>query len=232
MDLAAAVDLSTDEGAFAVAEPTGRKVLFARYQAMPGRAAAGLLPWLIETLAEHRLTLADIGEWTVGTGPGSFTGLRLAAALVLGFGFGGGRTRIRGLPSALGLALEAGFPAVGEVAVVYGGWRGEIIILTFTANQDQSGPGWTMDRKICVGTELEKLDATRLPILLALEVQREPLTRAVSAALSGKIRFFPRLPIKNLLFADYSNWARGTVANPEYIRPGVYIEPMTIRDVV
>lgn len=46
-----------------------------------------VLPLIEEILSEQKLTLSDITEITVTTGPGSFTGLRVGATVANALGF-------------------------------------------------------------------------------------------------------------------------------------------------
>ena len=66
-----------------------------RHEPMEKGQAERLLPLLEELLAEAGLTWADLDAIAVGTGPGNFTGVRIAVA------------------AARGLALGLGIPAIG-----------------------------------------------------------------------------------------------------------------------
>lgn len=66
-----------------------------RHEPMEKGQAERLLPLLEELLAEAGLTWADLDAIAVGTGPGNFTGVRIAVA------------------AARGLALSLGIPAIG-----------------------------------------------------------------------------------------------------------------------
>lgn len=66
-----------------------------RHEAMEKGQAERLLPLVEELLAEAGLTFADLDAIAVGTGPGNFTGVRIAVA------------------AARGLALSLGIPAIG-----------------------------------------------------------------------------------------------------------------------
>jgi tRNA threonylcarbamoyl adenosine modification protein YeaZ len=77
--------------------------------------ASDLLPALDGLLREAGARAADLELLVVGTGPGSFTGLRVAAATALGLARGG-RARLLGLSSGESLCWRE--LAVGEEAAV------------------------------------------------------------------------------------------------------------------
>ncbi len=74
---------------------SGDRCLAQRSEAMQGGQAERLFPLLEELLAEAGVAWRDLAALGVGTGPGSFTGVRVAVA------------------AARGLALSLGVPAVG-----------------------------------------------------------------------------------------------------------------------
>lgn len=82
--------------------------MISRFEAMPKGQAERLLPMLDEVLAEAGLGWGDLDLLAVGTGPGNFTGVRIAVAAVRG------------------LALGLGIPALGVSrleAMAYGAQR-------------------------------------------------------------------------------------------------------------
>jgi tRNA threonylcarbamoyl adenosine modification protein YeaZ len=86
------------------------------------RHGSFLLEQVDEVLAAAGVTLADVGVLAVGTGPGSFTGLRvgLATAKTLAYA---GRRRLVGVPSSDALrraALAAGAPAGAAIVLPAG----------------------------------------------------------------------------------------------------------------
>lgn len=99
----------------------GDRIVSARDEAMASGQAERLVPMLEEMLAEAGLGWADVTRIGVGTGPGNFTGVRIAVAAARGLALGLGRpavgvTRLE--------ALAHGLP--GPLAVVEDARRGEI----------------------------------------------------------------------------------------------------------
>ena len=88
-----------------------------------------LPPWILETLAGIGLKLQDIRRWTVGTGPGSFAGLRSGIAFIKGICAATG-AEIRGVPSALSTAAAAqGVAADARIGVLMDGRCGQVIFV-------------------------------------------------------------------------------------------------------
>jgi tRNA threonylcarbamoyladenosine biosynthesis protein TsaB len=117
-----AVETSTDYGSIAIGRGTdliGEVVIGAR-----SRHAESLLPALDFLLRSARLARRDVRGIVVGAGPGSFTGVRVAAATVLGLATGLG-VPLYAFSSLAALALEAA-AAAGAVCAVFDARRGEV----------------------------------------------------------------------------------------------------------
>lgn len=82
-----AVEAATDVCSVAVC--SGGQV-FARHVEAPRRHAALVLEFCDEVLGQANVSLADLDALVVGRGPGSFTGVRIAVAVVQGLAFGAG----------------------------------------------------------------------------------------------------------------------------------------------
>lgn len=80
-----AIDTSTD--ACSVAMLIDRKVI-ERFKVLPKQHTSIILPMIDEVLSEADLKLNDLDAIAFGAGPGSFTGIRLAASIAQGLSFG------------------------------------------------------------------------------------------------------------------------------------------------
>ena len=114
----AALGFSWNEASIALADRQNR-LLFSNAIMLNGHDAS-MLPEELKRAAEQAgCSLDGIAEWSVGTGPGGFTGLRVASAFVCGLAYGRPGVRVRGVPSAAGLIRSAfaGKNAMPEKAV-------------------------------------------------------------------------------------------------------------------
>ena len=108
-----AIDGASTDLTLAVAEPDGT-LLGEDAWSSAQRQSAELLPHLLALLARVERTVRDTTVVAVGTGPGSFTGLRVAMALAKGLAVGL-RIPIIGVPS-LAAWLDADPDAVAAIA--------------------------------------------------------------------------------------------------------------------
>lgn len=134
-----AVDRSTDVQSVALA--TDEKICGFAIEGADARNA----DWPVrirDFLAERGLTFADIDRIVVGTGPGSFAGIRGALAFAQGLAVGihakradlAGDPIVYGLPSPMALARDAGL-----TAVVGDARRGLFWIVLYDGSETVSG---------------------------------------------------------------------------------------------
>lgn len=130
MSCDAVLDSAAGTAFLAVFDGDGK--IFAAAAPMRGREGAKLPVWVESELEKRGMKLADVARWTVGSGPGSFTGLRLAAALVAGWCYGR-KGSCRAVPGALGIAAAAGIGPGETVGCLYDGRNRELIHVPVTS---------------------------------------------------------------------------------------------------
>src|SRR3989475_12376188 len=105
-----AIDTSTD---FCSVAASRGEALFARHERAGQRHAERILDMVDQVLVEARLEFAQIQRIAYGAGPGSFTGLRIAAGVTQGLALARG-IGVVGIGTLLALAEEAAEEAAGS----------------------------------------------------------------------------------------------------------------------
>jgi tRNA threonylcarbamoyladenosine biosynthesis protein TsaB len=118
-----AVDASTYAGSVCVAR--GRQVIAAADVAMRDPGSERLMPAIAATLREAGVEVGAVDRVVCGAGPGSFTSLRIAAAIAKGLAVAAGRPlfAVSSLALMAGAAVPA--PAAGQYVAVLDALRGE-----------------------------------------------------------------------------------------------------------
>ena len=114
-------------GSFGFAVYDDAKELINTVCPMHGRDAAMLPEFVAKELQTINLSLADVKRWTVGSGPGSFTFLRVVAALAAGWKYGNEEVKFRCVPGAGAVAAASGIAPGEKAGVLYDGRNKEIL---------------------------------------------------------------------------------------------------------
>jgi tRNA threonylcarbamoyladenosine biosynthesis protein TsaB len=143
--LTLALDAATYTGSVALFE--GRALVGEREAAMRGAEEERLMPAVAELLRDTGATPGDVGTMVCGGGPGSFTSLRIAAAI--GKGIASAREIPMHTVSSLWLVPAGARPAFapGEYVVVLDAMRGEWFAAPVLVDeQGRAGPPspWTL----------------------------------------------------------------------------------------
>ena len=134
-----AIDTSTD---FCSVAASRGEALFSRHEPAGRLQAERILDSVNQVLIEARLEFAQIHGIAYGEGPGSFTGLRIAAGVTQGLALARGLGVI-GIGTLLALAEQAAEEAAGEAAgdriiACLDAHRGEV----YHAAYRRAGAGW------------------------------------------------------------------------------------------
>lgn len=127
-----ALDASTYIGTVALLRDS--TVIAEGEAAMRGRDAEALMPRVADVLREADVSPRALDRVVCGSGPGSFTSLRIAASIAKGLAFGCGCTLAT--VSSLALLLVAnGRPAAGRWLSALDALRGELYVQAFAVDQ-------------------------------------------------------------------------------------------------
>lgn len=221
----AGFDYSWQEASFAVCDEKGN-LLLEEFHVFPPRNASGLTAWMSELLARHQLTLNEIGEWSVGSGPGSFTGLRVAASLVMGLCFGR-EIRRRAVSTASAMADSLKLPAdLQHALVLFDGHRDELL-------------GYGLDRTLAGFVPsgfhgvLSRDSLSALldyDILIALEKDAVRIQEIAGEKAAGKLRTVPHIRA-SFLITNCPDDFSSKLTDPVYLRPAVFVEPRIPRQI-
>lgn len=158
-----AIDAASTDLSVALAEPDGTLIAEDGWSSAQ-RQSAELLPRLLTLLAGAGRPLASATAIAVGTGPGSFTGLRVAMALAKGLAIGLTRPAV-GVPS-LRAWLDADPGAMAALARA--GARDAYVLM-----READVPG-IVDRDELISLERPVIAATELAAAFGLDESRPP----------------------------------------------------------
>lgn len=160
---------------------TGDRIVARHHEAMDKGQAERLLPMLAEMLAQAGVTWRDLTALAVGTGPGNFTGVRIAVAAARGLALGLG-IPARGIGALPALAWAIPRPALACIDAR----QGRLYVQLFEDRADHPPaliePGQTIAHLARPGLSVAGAPAASIaPALGARIVPRDlPLTEAMA----------------------------------------------------
>ena len=114
--------------------------LFERTESIPNGGSERLLPWVSEMFAETGTDFGNLDGIAFGTGPGGFTGLRLACGVAQGLAFGLDLP-VLGVSSLEALALQAHHEGLARAEYLFAcldARMGEVYCAAYLIHDDQS----------------------------------------------------------------------------------------------
>ena len=223
----AALDFSWNEASLALADENNQ-VLASETFLLSGHDASTLPDRLGKAVRSLNRDLSSVAEWTVGTGPGGFTGLRVASALVIGLAYGAPETRVRGMSSAVGLARSAfaGKPYPEKVLALFDGRRSELLaygLILKNGSYLHNGYNAVFHTPDELAPLLGEYTCT------ALEKDRNAIG-TFHAEAEKQVVFTPSIHAEELIFNDPENFS----ASPTdliYLRAAVFVAPRIPRQI-
>ncbi len=211
--ISAAVDLSGRAG-YAAASRDG-ELLFESVRPVFGREGALLPEFISGELEKHGIKIADVKRWTVGSGPGSFSGLRLAASLVEGITFGTEAEK-RCVPSALSYVMQSQTTA-DEAGVLFDGRNSEILF--FGVKRAGNGEFIPDGRELVLNREAAEKFFADFAGDIIIPRQDAAAVEKVFAPETAQICDFHAADLLNVKYQEFD----GVLSHLVYIRPAVYV---------
>ena len=220
MKYSAAIDLSGKFAGFALAENASAKILLSEHKAMQGRSSSALCNWMLELMSKIEVTPTQIDKWTVGSGPGSFTGMRLVAALITGMTMGRNDVKTRCVPSALALANADDLNEGDKVATIFDGRNKEILLFELIKQAGELVPSGKT--KVLNQEQSQEFFAKNpYPQIAALDYDSVNIKAVMPPEKFVKIDWHEHLSFEKLIKCKYKDFDNDLTALV-YIRPAVF----------
>jgi len=215
----AALDTSTSVATFAL-ERDGE--LLVQVQRECRRGASKLLPWIIELIREQGIRPAEINEWFVGKGPGSFTGLRVGLSFVKGSCETGGRCLgVNSGYAYLGAVLKNS-PECDKIKVIHDGRKRELIINSF---EKCDGLWKEAGIEVISIDDLKATEDCQLVTVMTADSFSEELQQSITFIESPDAACY----FGSGLEVPEDKQAQDESCEPVYVRPAVFVKPLSQR---
>lgn len=220
--------LDTSHGvSFAVELASSRRVATSGLDLVGRESERELVPWVVSRLEQEGVQLADVRDWVVGTGPGSFTGIRVGIAFTKGVCRCSGGT-YRGIPSSLALAaaVAGSSPSEARIGVLHDARRGQVIATVYECSEggnlvprgpSRVVPGHELAAALSECSRLVTIHADKVASLLP-DTLRERLV-----CLPGVDAGF-LLGVRGLESGE-PGVPHSSPLEPVYVRPAVFVPP-------
>ena len=223
-DFQAAIDLSGNAARICIADAAGR-VLRNGILPMKRRESAHLAEFAAGEIANCGGTLSDIKFWSVGIGPGSFTGMRLAAALVAGLTHGDSTVKTRGVPTAIAISMAAGknLQENSKTAVLFDGRNHEVLV--YCVKRINGLDEGISEGEVLNAEQAEKFFAeNEFDVICGQAGEGEAIKALLPEKTAEELKLVEDFDLSSLLRSskEFDNNLRDLI----YIRPAVFTKPI------
>ena len=216
-EIKAAVDLSGKSAGFALSRDG--EILRNSVRPMKGRDSAEFAPWVEAELAAAGCRLEEVTHWSVGSGPGSFTGMRLAAALVAGWTFGK-RVQRRCVPTAVALAACVPTANGDKIGTLFDGRNRELIYFELENRKGELLP--TGETAVLNKEQAAVYFQNKDVKLAAQSVEMPALELLLEPELFARGQGVETLDISALIYSNCKEYDQD-LTDLVYIRPAVFV---------
>lgn len=194
-----------------------------------------LIPWLLIQLKQAGVAPEEVTHWSCGTGPGSYSGIRVGISWVKGICLVSQTIHpviYRGVASsyACALALFDQFTDAKRVCILHDGRRRQLIISPFV--KKENGEIVSEEPRVY---DLEEA----FPLLQKVDhfatVQADLIKPLLTEELQQRLTTLPATPAKYLL-TERLPWPTSieeqeASCEPVYVRPATFVSPQILRKI-
>lgn len=216
MKLSAAIGCCSDSIYFCIGTSGDKKIISENAKSFPSGNASLVFQWMEDSLEKKGYSCSNVKEWTLCTGPASFSRLRIISSLIKGITFRNDNCRCRGIPTAVVVA-EAYSSVMDENTVV----------LFMAGGREMFFFGL---RKVGKSYQIFEKDFLKNPgqifgykKIFVFEEGRGLVTEFLKDSIEHVV-FINELPLKKVVFPEKnSEWDRKSMEQLFYMRPPVSI---------